>query len=219
MTEEPETMTIIASSSATIDGRFAPKPWSRATALYRSTEELADLQLVERSRRGDHEAFGELVRRYQRMVFNVCQRMMGERAEAEDMLQDAFLRAYDNLSRYDAQRPLGPWLRRLTTNVCLNRLEQRARQSALPLETAQGLHAQPRWSNPEAVREAGERNERVRSAILALPARYRAVIELRHYQEQSYAEIAEALEIPLSDVKSHLFRARRRMADLLSTEA
>jgi RNA polymerase sigma factor (sigma-70 family) len=86
----------------------------------------SDRDLALRARRGDADAFGELVRRYQTSVFNVCCRLTGERREAEDMAQEAFIRAYERLGTFKPEMPFGPWMRRVAANVCLNRLERRA---------------------------------------------------------------------------------------------
>ncbi len=174
-----------------------------------------DCDLVLRARRGEAEAFGELVRRYQTAVFNVCYRLMGERREAEDMAQEAFMRAYARLATFDVERPFGPWVRRVAANVCLNRLP--ALPVAQPEVDAEREPDEP-GRRPEALLEERQRQQVLRAALLALPPHYRAVIELRHYQELSYDEIAEALQLPLSDVKSHLFRARKLLAGKLKDE-
>lgn len=172
-----------------------------------------DRDLLLRARRGETEAFGELVRRYQVTVFNVCYRLMGERREAEDMAQEAFLRAYARLETFDLERPFGPWMRRVAANLCLNRL------SASPAAPAEVDEERDRDDDParqpEGVYAERERQAALRAALAALPAHYRAVIELRHYQEMSYEQIAETLQLPLSDVKSHLFRARKLLAEKL----
>jgi RNA polymerase sigma factor (sigma-70 family) len=168
-----------------------------------------DRDLILRARRGETEAYGELVTRYQSGVFNVCYRMMHERSEAEDMAQETFIRAYGRLRTFDLERPFGPWIRRVAANVCLNQLASRpAPAGELDDERDAGQSA-----SPEAVYEARERSEQIRTALAVLPPHYRLVIELRHYQELSYDEIAATLQIPLSDVKSHLFRARKLLAE------
>jgi RNA polymerase sigma-70 factor (ECF subfamily) len=144
-------------------------------------------------------------------VFNVCYRLTGERREAEDLAQEAFIRAYERLDRFDPDRPFGPWMRRVAANHCLNRLSAQP-VADVPLDEERDEDEQ---SRPESIREEREQAEIVRAAILALPANYRAVIELRHFQDMSYDEIASALSIPLSDVKSHLFRARKLLAEKL----
>lgn len=183
-----------------------------------------DHELALRIWRGEAHAFGELVQRYQASVFNVCYRLAGERQEAEDLTQEAFLRAYQRFERYDLERPFGPWVRRLAANVCLNHLAARPPVN-FELEEERGeqdlsvewLEFHPGGS-PERAQERKERAQAVRAALLALPLQYRAVIELRHFQEMSYAEIASQLNIPLSDVKSNLFRARLQLAKLLHAE-
>jgi RNA polymerase sigma-70 factor (ECF subfamily) len=164
--------------------------------------------LARRAARGDTEAFGELVRCHQAGVYNVAYRMLGERREAEDAAQEAFLRAYRAVRSLDPARPPGPWLRRIAVNVCLNRLERR---EAAPLED-EPPDFEP---GPESRTVERERSRQIRAALLSLPPRYRAAIELRHFQELSYSEMAEALHRPMSDVKSDLFRARKMLAAFL----
>lgn len=169
-----------------------------------------DRDLILHARRGDNEAYGELVTRHQTSVFNVCYRILHERAEAEDMVQETFIRAYRRLESFDLERPFGPWIRRVAANVCLNQLETHKVTSELHDERDANEN-----ERPEAIYVVKERNEQIRLALVSLPANYRAVIELRHYQEMSYDEIAIELKIPLSDVKSNLFRARKLLAEKL----
>ena len=176
-----------------------------------------DGDLVRRSGQGDPEAFGELVRCYQSSVFNVCYRLLGERSAAEDQAQEAFLRAYQRLGTFDVSRPFGPWMRRVAANLCLNHLE-RPPQPDQALDDEAALPLDEHWhgtQDPALVTEQTQAAQALRAAILALPPRYRAVIELRHFQELSYAEMAAALARPLSDVKSDLFRARKLLAQSL----
>jgi RNA polymerase sigma-70 factor (ECF subfamily) len=167
-----------------------------------------DRDLILRARRGDAEAYGELVTRYERNVFNVCYRILHERGEAEDLAQETFIRAYDRLATFDIERQFGPWIRRVAANLCLNHLE--SQHATAELNDERDADESQR---PEAVVEVHERSEQIRRALASLPAQYRVVIELRHYQELSYDEIASELKIPLSDVKSHLFRARKLLAE------
>ncbi len=172
-----------------------------------------DRDLIARARRGDAgsaDAFGELVTRYQTNVFNVCYRILHERGEAEDLAQETFMRAYDRLHTFDHEREFGPWVRRIAANLCLNHLE--SQKSTAPLDEERDADERQR---PEKQVEARERSEQIRGALASLPAQYRVVVELRHYQDLSYDEIAAELNIPLSDVKSHLFRARKLLAEKL----
>ena len=142
---------------------------------------------------------------------------MGERREAEDMSQDTFIRAYARLDTFDVERPFVPWIRRVATNVCLNRIKKfKPGQYQLDDELDEPIDR--RNPGPEDQRIRVEREIAVRSAIVELPPHYRAVIELRHFQELSYLEISKTLNIPLSDVKSHLFRARKSLAQRISTD-
>lgn len=170
----------------------------------------SDRDLILAARRGQVEAYGELVRGHQTDVFNVCHRILRERREAEDMTQETFLRAYDRLQTFDPERPFGPWIRRVAANVCLNHLETYRATAELDEE-----RDADQGERPEATVERHERSHRIHAAVAALPARYRVVIELRHFQELSYDEISSELGIPLSDVKSHLFRARKLLAEKL----
>jgi len=172
--------------------------------------------LVERTRRGDVHAFGELVRRYQQSVFNVCYRMFGQRQDAEDMTQEAFIRAFQRLETFDLERPFGPWIRRVAANLCLNQLKRR-RESRLQLDDEFDRPAND-GIGPEAKQELRETAAQVRAAILELPTHYRAVVELRHFQEMNYREIAQELKLPLNTVRSQLFRARKMLAKRLKID-
>lgn len=177
--------------------------------------EQTDQALIRRARNGDLPAYGIIVQRYQRSVFNVCYRFMGVRQLAEDMTQDAFLRAHHRLDSYDDERPFGPWMRRVAANLCINELN-RNRQLEFSLNEQMDTPVESLTRGPEQAQVLRERRAEVREAIIELPAHYRAVIELRHFQELSYKEIAQALAIPLSDVKSHLYRARQTLAKRLA---
>ncbi|MEM8533889.1 MAG: sigma-70 family RNA polymerase sigma factor [Chloroflexota bacterium] len=185
---------------------------------------LTDQQLVTRARSGRPDAYGELVRRYQADVFNVIFRLTGEQQEALDLAQETFVRSYHALDSFDTTRPFGPWIKRIATNLTLNAL-QRRRVTMVPFTrhstaTDDTVEWEPPDSSnePEAVYLAQERDTILRNAILELAPHHRAVIELRHFQELSYEEIAEALDIALSDVKSHLFRARRHLRQRLEEQ-
>ena len=170
----------------------------------------SDRDLILQARRGEAEAFGELVTRYQTSVFNVCYRILHERGEAEDLAQESFMRAYDRIHTFDIEREFGPWIRRVAANLCLNHIEA----EKVTLELDDERDADPAQL-PEAAQQVHESSEQIRQALASLPANYRLVIELRHYQEMSYEEITAELNIPLSDVKSHLFRARKILAEKL----
>jgi len=171
---------------------------------------MDERDLAQRAAQGDREAFGGLVECHQAGVYNVAYRMLGDCREAEDAAQETFLRAFRAIRRLDPQRPPGAWLKKIAVNVCLNRLERRG---TLTLDDEAAIPASD--PGPESQTIQREQTRQVRSALLALPPHFRAAIELRHFQELSYAEMAEALNRPLSDIKSDLFRARKLLAEIL----
>lgn len=176
--------------------------------------QTSDRALVKQTQAGHTEAYGELVQRYQNTVFNVCYRLLGERRDAEDLTQEAFIRAFQRLASYDTERHFGPWIRRVAANLCYNHIKSVAPPHLL-LDEERDLPDNNLEVGPEADRIYVENKEYLREAISSLPAQYRMVIELRHYQELSYAEISAELDLSLSDVKSHLFRARKQLAKRL----
>ena len=178
--------------------------------------EPPDNELIERTRQGDHDAYGALVRRYQTAVFNVCLRLLGNPRAAEDLAQETFLRGFRHLDSFDNQRPFSPWIRRIATNLCLNHLKRR-QLSTMTLSEELDRPKSHRETDPVQVLIRREQEQAVRKAILTLPPHYRAVVELRHFQELSYAEIAETLQLPLSDVRSHLYRARKALSRRLNS--
>ena len=168
-----------------------------------------DRRLTKLTAQGDTNAFGELVQLHQSAVFNVAYRMLGNQRDAEDLTQEAFIRAYKAFNSFDTDRPFRPWIKRIATNLCLNRIKNHRPTLSLesglppPKETKPG---------PEAQTAKNEQNAQIRAAILLLKPHYRAVIELRHFQDLNYEEIAKTLNKPLSTVKSDLFRARKILA-------
>jgi RNA polymerase sigma-70 factor (ECF subfamily) len=176
-----------------------------------ASDEAAQQELVRRAKHGNTAAFGQLVTQYQQAVYNIAYRLTGNRQEAEDVAQEAFVKTYQALDRFDTQRPFAPWLYRIATNTALNWIKRRRLESGLDEETV----PDGTTPNPEVQAITAETTERLRAAIAGLPPDYRAAIELRHFQGLSYREMSEALNVPLSDVKSWLFRARRRLRKAL----
>lgn len=186
--------------------------------------EADERDLVKRAQSGDIDAFGVLVRAHQSAVFNVAYRMIGSRHDAEDVAQEVFLRAFRAFGRFDPERPLRPWLKRIASNLSLNWLQSsQIRTTGVVTdmhfpgqdELTMDSFAQSK-PLPEQALIRQETAAQLRAAILQLPPHYRAVIELRHFQNLSYDEMAETLERSLSNVKSDLYRARKRLAELLS---
>lgn len=179
-------------------------------------------ELVRRALTRDDDAFAALVRAHQRIVYNIAYRMVGQRETAFDLAQETFLRAFKALDRFDQHRPFGPWLYRIATNLSINWIK-RARLPTVSIErpVQYGGDVAP-LDIPDTCQEPAyrfaqaEQQAQLREAILGLPPDYRVVIELRHFQDLTYDEMAKALDVPLGTVKARLFRARRMLRDRLS---
>jgi RNA polymerase sigma-70 factor (ECF subfamily) len=170
--------------------------------------------LIARAQRGDPSAFEEIVRLYQRRVYGVALRIVHAHDVADDVTQEAFLRAWRSLDRFELGRPFGPWVCRIAANLAVNHVRSpRAREEGLP-----DGHAETRTTAPGplgALLDA-EGAKVLEKAMGQLPQEQRAVLVLRVVEELSYAEIAETLGISPGTVMSRLFRARERLAQALS---
>ena len=172
------------------------------------SQDADDAAVVRRCLGGDAASFGHIVERYERVLFTVALRMLGNYDEATDATQNAFIKAYRKLDAFDPAQRFFSWIYRILVNQCLNAKRDRRWGEPITPEVAT-------VESPADLLEAEERRRRVQSAILALPLEYREVIVLRHFAEQSYEEIAEALGIPSRIVKSRLHTARQRLAQML----
>lgn len=183
-----------------------------------------DLELVERVQSGDTEAFGVLVRRYQQRVYSHVCRMTGGGEDAADLTQEVFVKVYNSLNRFRGQASFQTWLFRVTANLCVDRHRRAARAPQVtrsldaPLAGEDGEFEveAPDWEqNPEQVLLTAELQQQVRSAILQLSEKLRAVVVMHDLEGLSYEEIAAALGIPVGTVKSRLFNARAALHELL----
>lgn len=167
-----------------------------------------DLALVRQSLTGQPEAFGMLVTRYQKVMYTVALRMLGNPEDARETTQDAFVKAYQRLATFDPSYRFYSWLYRILVNECLNVNRHRRPEEPIGDDVAGA-------SNPFDTTMAAERRQQIEAALLQLTPEYRAVVVLRHFAGQSYTEIAEALAIPEKTVKSRLYSARQRLGELL----
>jgi RNA polymerase sigma-70 factor, ECF subfamily len=173
-----------------------------------------DAVWVARCLRGDASAFEPIVRRYQRVLFSVAYRMLGNYEDALDATQNAFIRAYEALDRYDPSRRFFSWIYRIVVNECLN--ARRGRRAGEPL-SEELAEADPAAGPLESV-AALERSKSIDAALVRLSEDHRLVVVLRHFADLSYAEISEAVGVPEKTVKSRLFEARHRLEELLRLE-
>jgi RNA polymerase sigma-70 factor (ECF subfamily) len=175
--------------------------------MVESNDEAA---LVARCLRGDPDAFEPLVKRYERVLFSVALRLVGDYEDARDATQNALVRAYVHLETFDPTRKFFSWIYRIVVNECLNVRRARRPQERL-VDT---LEAKP---SPDGV-EALERRDQIEVALQALTEEYREVVVLRHFADLSYAEISEVVGVPEKTVRSRLFSARQRLGTVLGAE-
>ena len=185
-----------------------------------SVEDPIILQWVEDTLNGNQDAFAELVNTYQNAVYNLCYRMLGERTESEDATQEAFLRAYLNMERYDPARSFKTWVLSIASNHCIDRLRKR-RLTWLSLDEPlpPNIHLSSDEPEPEDATIHKERSQAMQNLLNELNTEYRAEVILRYWYDYSYAEIADILDTTESAIKSRLFRARQALADRLEAQA
>ncbi len=164
-------------------------------------------QRIKQVLKGDHDAFGEIVELFKDKIFHLCYRMLGNRHEAEDMAQEAFVRAFVNIQSFNQSRKFSTWLYRIATNVCIDRIRKKKPDFFLDAEVSgtDGLtlysQIHRKGKAPEAEVETLELQEIVQREISRLPDIYRVVIVLRYMDDLSLKEISEILEMPLGTVK------------------
>jgi RNA polymerase sigma-70 factor (ECF subfamily) len=171
---------------------------------------------IQQALQGDRAAFGQLVQAYERPVYNLTYRMLGDPAEAEDAAQETFLRAYAKLATYQPGRKFVNWLLSIASHHCIDRLRRKSRAPQLSLDGP----LPPEWLTsdappPDQVTSKEQRRERVRHSLDVLPPEYRAAIVLRYWYNLSYREIAGVMATTESAIKSRLHRARRMLAQQL----
>ena len=173
---------------------------------------------------GDKASFARLVERHKTSVFGLCYRLVGTTEEARDAAQEAFVRAYTSIRAFDARQPFGAWVLRIARNHCIDLLRRRRPMLALVPEgrgedPEPGVLPEPAdhfaMGGEQAVQEI-EAQRDLDSAVASLPPRYREVIALFHIQHKSYAEIAEALNVPMGTVMTWLHRARKELKSKLA---
>ncbi|QSQ24957.1 sigma-70 family RNA polymerase sigma factor [Pyxidicoccus parkwayensis] len=179
-----------------------------------------DVALLNRLRRGDPDAFEQLVRTHQDRLYDFCVRMVGDREEAHDLVQEIFVSVHQNVRRFREDSKLSTWLFRITKNHCINRLKylkRRGRGRSEEYDEGQALWVDGPGAPPapDAALESARERARVQWAISQLEPDARMLVALRDIEGLSYDEIIEITELPEGTVKSRLHRAREKLADLL----
>jgi len=182
-------------------------------------ETLSEAELARRCRRGDPAAWRALVRRFTPLVYRLARRMLRREAEAEDVSQEVFLRMHRSFGSYDPTRPLAPWVARTTYHAALRRLEATSRLTLAGEPAGEDpllALPDPRRPSPEEAAAGGEASALLARALDGLPAQDRALLDLRYREGLSDAEVAEAVGMPVSTVKTRLHRARARLRGWLA---
>jgi RNA polymerase sigma-70 factor (ECF subfamily) len=179
-----------------------------------------DQALVDRARRGDTDAFGDLIRAHQHRIVNFTKAMLSDAADAEDVAQEAFLRAYRGLGGFRGGSSFKTWLYQIAANTARTHLAKRRdrpeQASGNPSETPEAF-GQP--TTGEDVEASVIRRDRVDRALLALPEDLRVAVILRDVEGMDYGEIARTLDVPLGTVESRIFRGRARLRALITESA
>jgi RNA polymerase sigma-70 factor (ECF subfamily) len=188
-------------------------------------ERIDEQALIERCKAGDVGAFDELVRLYEKRVFNCALRIAGNYHDASDVAQEAFIRAFNSINTFRGDAKFATWIYRIVTNVYLDeRKKSKAhRQTSLDdyielEENSVTRQIQDDSPSPEEVVETEERARLLQRAISSLPEYQRIIVTLYHMQHRSYEEIAEILRLPIGTVKSRLNRARLALAEKLESD-
>ena len=176
----------------------------------------SDEQIVERALAGEAEAFGEIVRRWERKIFALTFGMLGSAEDARDATQETFLSAYRNLGGFRGEAKVSSWLHRIAVNQCISRQRRAYVRSETGIEDeietgGERFLASPAKASPAVVAERSERGDAVRRAVAALPPELREVVLMKEFEELTFQEIADALKIPLSTVKSRLYTALKQL--------
>jgi RNA polymerase sigma-70 factor (ECF subfamily) len=183
-----------------------------------------ETRLAKLSRGGDRRAFAELVELYKDKIFHLGYRMLNQKQEAEDVVQETFLRVYTNLDRYDENQKFSTWIYRIATNLCIDRLRKRKPSYSIDAEMTDGEGTD--WHSMLASDAAGpdeelilsETQQNIREAIQTLPDKYKSVVILRYLHDMSLQEIGDVLEMPVTTVKTRVHRGREFLRKKLDSE-
>lgn len=177
--------------------------------------EHSDEKLVELAVSEDAEAFGEIVRRWERKIFALCFGMLGREDDARDAAQETFIAAYRNLANFRGEAKVSSWLHRIAVNQCLTHKRRAKTRSEEFLDDDDGseerVFVAPLHNSPSRRAEQVERLKLVRTAVSSLPTDLRQVIVMKEFEDMTFLEISETLEIPLSTVKSRLYTALKQL--------
>jgi len=183
---------------------------------------LDDLGLVKKAKEGDNKAFEKLLKKYRKSVYYMLLKMVNNTDDAEDLTQEAFAKAFNSLGRFDPKYAFSTWLFRIATNNCIDFIRKKRVSTVSidsPYETDDGdsitFDIRDNDFNPDDLMLRKQRREYLQIAVDKLPDKYKQLVDLRYFQEMSYEEVADFLQLPLGTVKAQLFRARELLGEEL----
>ncbi|MEM8861835.1 MAG: sigma-70 family RNA polymerase sigma factor [Chloroflexota bacterium] len=174
----------------------------------------AEKILIKRAKQGDTRAFEVLVNQHARYVYTLTNRLLSNAQEAEDLAQETFIRAWQNLAKFRGDAQFKTWLYRIATNLCYNRLPGLKRELAA-LDPDDSIVISDRAPRAEQQMIQADEQAQLKEMIESLPESYRLLIILRHVNELSYAEISQVTDLPIGTVKTGIFRARKMLKERL----
>lgn len=182
-----------------------------------------DMELVERARKGDQPAYGELLGRYRDAIYFMLLKMVNSPIDAEDLTIEAFGKAFKNIDQYAPNYAFSTWLFKIATNNCIDFIRKKRASHVSLDQTLDGEDSllpsamiQADTLDPESYMINKQKIKHMRNVVSKLKPRYRQLVELRYFKEFSYEEIAAELDIPIGTVKAQLFRARELLLNILS---
>ncbi|MDH3891325.1 MAG: sigma-70 family RNA polymerase sigma factor [candidate division Zixibacteria bacterium] len=181
----------------------------------KSEAATSERSLIEAAQNGDQRAYGLLIRSHQKRLFRFVYGLLGSFDATEDIVQEAFVKAYQAIDRFDLNHSFYPWLATIARNTAFNLLEREQKKESLEQLQEKGFEPESTQLGPLENLLNDETQKRFYQAVKALPDKFRAVFVMRHFEDQSYTEIATLLKIPPGTVDSRLYRARKMLVDSL----
>jgi len=180
-------------------------------------ENLSEQEIIKKVRAGQTELFGQLVQKYQNKIFGYIYKIVGHKEEAEDIVQETFIKVYKNLNSFDADRKFSSWLYRISHNEAINYIKKNKRNAELYFEDNDYLFNQLKYEK-DLLRELTVKEDfnNLKKALAKLPLKYREVIVLKYLEEKSYEEIAKILKQPINTIGTRLRRAKKNLQELIS---
>ncbi|UCD65117.1 MAG: RNA polymerase sigma factor [Candidatus Zixiibacteriota bacterium] len=183
--------------------------------VIRVDDEVSERKLVEATQNGDKGAFGKLIRLHQKRLFRYVYGLLGSFDAAEDVVQEAFVKAYENIGTFRTQYAFYPWLSTIARNLAYNQIRREEKKESLDVLKEKGYNPQSVDLGPLDKLLNSEGHRRFYRAVMSLPLPYRTVFVLRHFEQMDYSGIASYLKIPPGTVDSRLYRARQLLMEHL----